>query len=315
MNGLIAIFDAYVSGSVANGRPSKDTVASYRSALRFWLRWCSVRHLAPATASESDVIAFRQELVRSGYKSASVGHKLTVVGQFYRALGAEGLRSDNPAEGIGAPKDPRAAEDLLCLDESALRRVLGVLPRGGSPKERRDQVLVLLMALHGLRTVECQRASVEDLRRRPEGVALLVHGKGRDRLLWLRQDVAAELEAFVKMRCGASADRRGTPLFAAASNRAGGSRLSRRGIRKIVDGYLKACGLKRPRSLGSCSAAHGGDACVQAHAGSSGGAGDAGARKPPDHKSLRSARRRGAAQPGRGRSYRHLGGQTALNVT
>jgi site-specific recombinase XerD len=99
VSSLIAIFDAYVSGSVANGRPSKDTVASYRRALRFWLRWCSVRHVAPARASESDVIAFRQELVRSGYKSASVGHKLTVVGQFYRALGAEGLRSDNPAEG------------------------------------------------------------------------------------------------------------------------------------------------------------------------------------------------------------------------
>ena len=246
MNSWIAIFDAYVAGCVANGRPSKDTVASYRSALRFWLRWCSVRHLAPATASESDVLAFRQDLVRSGYKSASVGHKLTVVGQLYRALEAEGLRNNNPAEGISAPKEPRAAEDLQCLEESALRRVLGVLPRGGSAKERRDWVLVLLMALHGLRTVECQRSSVEDLRRRPEGLALLVHGKGRDRLLWLRQDVAGELEAFVKLRCEASADWLGTALFAAASNRAAGSRLSRRGIRKIVDGYLKACGLKRP---------------------------------------------------------------------
>jgi integrase/recombinase XerD len=38
----------------------------------------------------------------------------------------------------------------------------------------------------------------------------------------------------------------GTPLVAAVGNRAGGQRLSRRGIRHVVDGYLRQAGLKRP---------------------------------------------------------------------
>jgi len=41
------------------------------------------------------------------------------------------------------------------------------------------------------------------------------------------------------------ADERGEPLFTAVGNRAGGGRLSRRGLRKIVDGYLSQLGLKR----------------------------------------------------------------------
>ena len=38
----------------------------------------------------------------------------------------------------------------------------------------------------------------------------------------------------------------GTPLGTAVGNRAGGHRLSRRGIRHVVDGYLRQAGLKRP---------------------------------------------------------------------
>jgi site-specific recombinase XerD len=178
--------------------------------------------------------------------SGSVGHKLTVLAQFYRALVLRGLRPDNPADGIHAPRERRALEDMHALDETALRALIAALPWGPSATERRDRILVLLMALHGLRTVECERASAQDLRRGPDGLALLVRGKGQDRLLWLRPDLGAELEGYLASRPKPIADSLGIPLFPAAGNRAGGKRLSRRGIRKLVDRSLAASGAKRP---------------------------------------------------------------------
>jgi integrase/recombinase XerD len=211
------------------------------------LRWCQARRINAARASAADVLAYRQHLIAARYKTASIRGKITVLSQLYRALQSAGARPDNPAEGIGAPRETHAAEDFPFLDEGALQHLLSILPDRSSEHGRRDRSLVFFMALHGLRTVEIQRASVEDLRHRPEGTALLVHGKGRrDRMLWLRPDVAAELGEYLRARSQVQADRLGTPLFAALGNRAGGERLSRRGIRKIVDGYLKASGLKSP---------------------------------------------------------------------
>jgi site-specific recombinase XerD len=45
----------------------------------------------------------------------------------------------------------------------------------------------------------------------------------------------------------AVSDRLGTPLFTAVSNRALGRRITVRGVRFVVDGYLRRVDLKRPR--------------------------------------------------------------------
>src|SRR5690606_3873523 len=73
----------------------------------------------------------------------------------------------------------------------------------------------------------------------------LVHGKYHDTVIQLREDVRTLFEAYVAKRGPVVADDMGTPLFVAVGNRAGGRRLSRRGIRLIIDNYLCAAGLKR----------------------------------------------------------------------
>ena len=83
------------------------------------------------------------------------------------------------------------------------------------------------------------------LGQRGEHQALLVRGKGHDRLIYLRDDVAACIQRYLEHRATAQADRFGVPLITATGNRAGGRRLSRRGVRRIVDGHLSRLGLKR----------------------------------------------------------------------
>jgi integrase len=89
--------------------------------------------------------------------------------------------------------------------------------------------MLALMALQGLRTVEVQRASVEDLRMESGLPAtMIIRGKARDRVIYLRPDVSTMLTEYLKVRGTVTPDRSGLPLFTSVSNRAVGRRISRR---------------------------------------------------------------------------------------
>jgi integrase/recombinase XerD len=238
-------FATFLRLEVAQGAATPDTQRGYWSQVRTWAAWCQAQACCLATAPATAVKTYRQQLVEAGYQAASIAHKLAVLRRFYAAAVAGGLRPDNPALGVHPPRDRRAAEFLPCLAEGELLRLLAAVPRTGTVAALRDRVLLALLALQGLRTVEITRANVEDLYT-GEPVVLRVRGKTRDRLLPLRPDLAAVLQAYLAVRGAVAHDAAGTPLLTAVGNRAGGQRLSRRGIRHVVDGYLRQAGLKRP---------------------------------------------------------------------
>lgn len=231
---------------VAQGDASADTLRGYRAQVRAWGEWCWRKNVDPAKATVEDVKQYRRELVDAGAAPATVAHKLTILRRFYEAAKQNGLRPDNPVAGVKPPRQKRAAEDFGYLGEVELVLLVRQVQKTRGIKGLRDRALVGLLALQGLRTVEVQRANVEDLQERGEAVVLLVRGKGRDRLSYLRPDVAEVLAEYLRQRGPVTTDETGTPLLAAVGNRAGGTRLSRRGIRKVVDEYLDAADLKRP---------------------------------------------------------------------
>ena len=233
-------FATFLRLEVAQGAATADTQRGYWSQVRAWATWCQAQACCLATASATAVKTYRQQLVAAGYQPASIAHKLAVLRRFYAAAVAAGLRAENPALGVHPPRERRAAELLPCLAEGELLRLLAAVPRTDT-----DRALLALLALQGLRTVEITRANVEDLYT-GEPVVLRVRGKTRDRLLPLRPDLATVLQAYLAARGLVGRDATGTPLVAAVGNRAGGQRLSRRGIRHVVDGYLRQAGLKRP---------------------------------------------------------------------
>ena len=234
-------FAIFLRLEVAHGAATPDTQRGYWGQVRAWSAWCQAQACCLATA----VKTYRQQLVEAGYQAASIAHKLAVLRRFYAAAVAGGLRPDNPALGVHPPRERRAAELLPCLAEGELRQLLAAVPRTGAVPALRDRALLALLALQGLRTVEITRANVEDLYT-GEPVVLRVRGKMRDRLLPLRPDLATVLQAYLDARGTVANDAAGTPLVTAVGHRAGGHRLSRRGVRYVVDGYLRQAGLKRP---------------------------------------------------------------------
>ena len=232
---------------MANGDASLDTVRGYRSQLAAWVGWCAEHAVDARTATADDLKLYREDLVAIGRQPTTIAHKLNVLRRVYAAAVAAGLRADNPVIGLRAPRDRRAPEDFGFLSEVELTLLFRAVPHDDTLKHLRDRALLGLLGLQALRTIEIMRANVGDLQRRGDDWALLVHGKIHDRLVFLRPDVAEALHGYLVARGRALEDADGEPLLTATGNFAGGHRLSRRGVRHVVDGYLRLAEVKRPR--------------------------------------------------------------------
>jgi site-specific recombinase XerD len=247
---LDAAFADFLRMDVANGDASEDTIRNYRSAVGLWVGWCRDQGFDPATVTTTHVKRYRQALIEAGYSPGTIRWKLIVMGRFYEAARNAGLRSDNPAAGVKPPRIRRAAEDFKYLSDSELTKFLSVLPdpdqATGPEKVRglRDLLMIDMMALHALRTIEVQRANVEDLTERGENFALIVRGKTRDRLVYLRPDTGARIREYMTLGGEVARDKDGTPLFSTIDNPR--HRLTRTRIRAITVRYLRLAGLKRP---------------------------------------------------------------------
>ncbi|MBS1875401.1 MAG: tyrosine-type recombinase/integrase [Acidobacteria bacterium] len=255
---LEAAFTDFIRVEVANGDASEDTVRNYCTQIRSWMGWCGLMRVDPAAATITDVKRFRQTLVEAGYKPSGIRGRLSIVRRFYEALRSAGLRADNPAAGVRSPRIRNAVDDFKYLSDEELTRLLSALPDAeqaeGEERIRRlrNRLLVELMALHGLRTIEVYRASVEDLTDKGVNLSLLLRGKTRDRIVYLRPDTAMKVKQYLTLRGEVPRDGTGTPLFTTLGfwgygrkNGKDGQRLTRGSIRETIDKHLRIAGLKR----------------------------------------------------------------------
>jgi site-specific recombinase XerD len=247
---LDAAFSDFLRVDLANGDASEDTIRNYRSTVGLWAAWCHEKGIDPATVTVADIKHYRQALIEAGYSPTTIRWKLVIVRRFYEAARNAGLRTDNPAAGVKSPRIRQALEDFKYLSDGELTRFLAVLPdpeKATGPEkvhELRDLLMIDMMALHGLRTIEVQRANTEDLVDKGENFALLVRGKTRDRLVYLRPDTRARMEEYVALGGETARDKDGTPLFSTIDGPR--HRLTRTRIRAIIVRYLRMAGLKRP---------------------------------------------------------------------
>jgi integrase len=98
-----------------------------------------------------------------------------------------------------------------------------------------------------LRTIEVQRANVEDLTEKGEHLVLLVRGKTKDRIAYMRPDMAACVREYLTLRQKESPiprDGEGTPVFSTIGHHP--HRLGRPHVRLCTAQCLRLAGLKRP---------------------------------------------------------------------
>ncbi|MEM8642391.1 MAG: tyrosine-type recombinase/integrase [Cyanobacteria bacterium P01_G01_bin.54] len=258
---LLAAFADFLNIDVAAGDAAADTLETYRRQIQQFLLWCDRHAYPPAQITPRQIKQYRAWLVQEEQcKPATIALKLSVVRRFYQAAVEQGLIERNPALGVKPPRERRdPADRITYLEKHEVEQLLQGIPDQGDIKSRRDRFLLAVMALEGPRTVELHRANLADVHQQGTNWGIRVVGKRSIRVVPLTPDLVHCLQAYLAARQVQGEVLAGDrPLCIAVGNRSGGKRLSRRGIRLIVDRHLQQAQLKQPagRTISAHSLRH-----------------------------------------------------------
>ena len=246
----------YLTEDVGRGAASVDTVRTYTTQIKMFLRWCHRSAIAPLLASRSDIKAYRRALHEQGFKTSTIALKLSAVRRLYDGAIEAELIATNPALGIKPPysrRDP--AEAITFLEKIEVKQLLECVevstPRGriaidNLVKQARDLFMLEIMVVQGPRTVELHRANLEDIIGQGRKVGIKVLGKRQTRIVPLSDNLINLLSNYLAARkqVGEELSPK-SPLLVSVGNRSRGGRLSRSQIRTLVNKYLSECGLKK----------------------------------------------------------------------
>jgi site-specific recombinase XerD len=215
---------------------------TYRKSLKQFLLFLQEQGIQDP--QRSDILAYKAYL-QANYTGCTVSTYMAAVRGLFTYLEAERV-CPNVARGVkGAKQQADHLKDELTVQQA--KRILSLIDRstlGGL----RDYALVNLLIRTGLRTVEAQRANIEDVRQSSGNMLLYVQGKGKDSkdaFVILTESAKAPIDEYLQAR-GNKADK-SAPLFASLSDKNNGERLTTRSISRIVKNALRAAGIDSDR--------------------------------------------------------------------
>jgi integrase/recombinase XerD len=205
-------------------RLSLMTARTYRFEVRRFLEWLEAAGLKVETVDSLEISRYLGEQAgKKNRNSRSTAKAISVLRSFYRYMGDEGLRIDNPAALLEPPRKSRK------LPETLPRKVVESIldnTETGKPLGLRDRAIYELIYSSGIRVSEAVGLNTGDIYF-PEGIAR-VRGKGdKERMVpfggeaafWLKRYLAEARPALLKAG-------RSPALFLGRT----GKRLSRKGM-------------------------------------------------------------------------------------
>jgi len=220
----------------------------YTNSLQQYFNWLDVKKYDLNQCSRVEILEYKQDLLKAGVSSLTVGAYLCAVRKFYEY--AESMKLyPNIAKGVKSPKRKNAfRKSALTIDQS--RQLLTYF----KTRSLRDFAITNLLIGTGIRTIEVIRANIDDLKIKGNQRILMIQGKGKDD----REDFVCLSETCFKAisdylvtrgRVGIT-----DPLFIAVSNNNRG-RLTPNTISYIVKSGLRAINLN-DRTLTAHSLRH-----------------------------------------------------------
>lgn len=207
----------------------------YRRTLKQFFNYIDNTGLDLNTIDRTNIIEYKESLIKEGKSSLTISSYLTAVRKFYEWTEAN-LIYPNIAKGIKAPARLQQFRKQP-LQPAQAKELLEVYS-----DNKRDNAIINLLLRTGLRTIEVVRANVSDITYRGGERILLIQGKGRiekDSYVVLTDKTFAPIEAYLIER-GA---KNNEPLFTSNSNQNKGQRLTTKTISTIAKTALKEIGL------------------------------------------------------------------------
>ena len=228
---------------------SSSSKRTYKRQLKQFVEWLEQQDQHISELTREDLLRYKKALMESSKSARTVSGYLTPVRRLFEWLEANKIYP-NVAKGIKGAKQPRGyAKDVLSKQQ--LQAVLSEIDHS-SLEGLRDYALFNLLARTGLRTIELERAEIQDMRSLSGERVLWIQGKGRDskdEFVLLTQQAYEPIKAYLAARSieEGRALQDQDPLFASLSDRSLGSKLVTRSIRYVIKKRLRAAGLNEKR--------------------------------------------------------------------
>ncbi|MGH6827304.1 MAG: site-specific tyrosine recombinase XerD [Rhizomicrobium sp.] len=148
-------------------------------------------------AGRADVRAYLTHLSAKSLARSSQARHLSAVRQFYGFLYSEGMRADNPADGLEAPKLSRPLPKVLSATD--LEAMIGTAARDESAQGLRLLAIVEMLYAAGLRVSELAGLPLPAVMTAENFVAIKGKG-GKERLVPLNGRAQAAIRGYLKVR-------------------------------------------------------------------------------------------------------------------
>lgn len=209
---------------------SAHTLRSYRKDLDKFSQYVKAH---PEDIDIIDVRGFIAEQIKSGLKKSTVGRRLASIRSFFKFLNREGYLKTNPAKFVSNPKVSKLLPRFLSIDDifSLIEKPegIGLLPA-------RDRAILELLYSSGLRVSELSGLNIDDINIK-EGL-VKVRGKGKkERIVPVGSKAIDALKSYIVEKILLKSKNKALVL-----NRTG-TRLSDRGVRRIVVKYARMVGV------------------------------------------------------------------------
>ncbi len=222
----------------------ETTLKGYTTAVKQFAQWLTIEDIQ--NPIRGDIQAYKQYLNDSELSNGTQHQYLRAVKNFFEWTDSENLYP-NVAKGIKLPKvrhdthkkDALTVEDVRIIDKSINR---------DTEDGKRLYAMFLLCVCCGLRTIELQRANVEDIKTLNGHSFLYIQGKGRDekdQRKALNEKVVEALDQY--LNCRSVAPTAKSPLFVSTSNRSKGKRIASTTISTMLKTMLVQSGYDSDR--------------------------------------------------------------------
>jgi integrase/recombinase XerD len=235
------------------GYRNPRTRTAYRYDLATWFRWCLTNGRDPLAATRTLIethARWMEEL--AGARPASVARRLSALGKFYEWCQDEDILDHDPAKRVRRPKVSDTSQ-RIGLDREQSRALVALAAR-----HPRDNVIVALLLINGLRASEVAGALVEHLgSQRGHRTLTVTRKRDKEETIPLPAPVAAAVDEWLAVR--------GThpgPMF----HNHGGRPMTRQNIDGVIRRLGRGIGLPlRPHDLRHTAATNALEAGVPLH--------------------------------------------------
>jgi len=225
---------------------SKYTISNYRLDLEGFKKF-----LGDSALEKIDYLVLRKYLAilkEKNLKNRTVGRHLSTLRSFFKFLIREGHLKTNPIASLSSPKQEKPLP--LFLTEEEVTKLIGSV-KLDDERGFRDRAVIETFYSTGIRVSELVGLNIEDIDF--IGAVIKVLGKGKkERIVPIGDIALAAIRAYLERR---KKEQEAGALFLNKS----GKRITDRGIRNIIDKYIRIASIRQgvsPHTLRHSFATH-----------------------------------------------------------